>query len=176
MKTSVIASSGLAVAVLLGLSTAGCKITRYGDPTGKLAPNEEAVCRATCEHLIERQAISLDDAKECLASCGAHPSAKAAKKAPEKASAEAESRPETASAEVESRPEAASVELESRPETATVVVVDARCRKTPAPRSAKPPAAPRPPTPPAAPASTDAECQSDSDCPDDTSCKHGVCR
>lgn len=67
MKTQRMALSGLLITALFG---AGCRITHYGPPEGKLAPNEEAVCRATCERLIEEQALSLDGAKSCLSSCG----------------------------------------------------------------------------------------------------------
>lgn len=179
MKTRAIALSGLVLTLVLGLSSTGCRITHYGPPAGALTPPEEAVCRATCDQMIERQAISLDEAKACLASCRTPASAKAAKATPVIASAEEDNREARATAlsqgEESDCPDGSAEEpcRSARGPSCGCGkgqrAVDGHCRK----RASAPPRAPEPP---AAPRKQDTGCQGDWECPEDTSCDSGVCR
>ncbi len=176
MKRSVIALSGLAFVFVLGFSTAGCRVTHYGVPAGSVAPAEEAICRATCDRLIEQQAISLNGAKVCLASCTSTRAARpvgggvAANVAANSANAAAAAAGSTAEAPEPKAEKATAGKATARKRREQNTCVDKDDNR----RASAPMTAPKPPVPTTE--SPAAECAADWDCPEDTACDDGFCR
>jgi hypothetical protein len=71
MKTSVIAPAGLFLAAALALSAMGCRVTNIGVPSpgAPVDPGGAARCKATCDRLVEDEAIPRSAAKACHSAC-----------------------------------------------------------------------------------------------------------
>jgi hypothetical protein len=159
MKTSAIVLAGLAAAATLGFSTTGCKTTYYSSRGGVVEPGSEALCRATCDRMIEDRTIPSSALKACQSTCQPRRSARRPKTGAGPASDNAcRSSDEGCAEDVCGSRSNASCQCKNGAGCA-----QGRCQDdAPAP----PPAAAPPPP----------ECQVDWDCPEGISCVAGECK
>lgn len=154
MKTSTIATlAGLLLTSALGLAATGCKVTHYGTRGGALEPGDQALCRATCDRLIEDQTLPPGSLTACQSRC--QPQVRALP--PKIVAARA---PDSTCQSIE--------EACSRDTCGPRGDAPCACKKSdrrPRGRAESPAPAPAPP-----------ECQVDWDCPQDMACDAGSCR
>lgn len=199
MKTSAIGPAGLALAAILTFSSTGCRVTHYNVTTPRVEAEEDAVCKSTCDRLLERHALSSGSAKACLSACRSGAPAVAAApddeaRAPDDearapgrdARAHGKGRPPAADSAAgdDGAPAAGAQETEAPRASPAAQPAEEPCPCAQSPRPARAHAssggttddgaragrAARREAPARAPA-----CQTDWDCPEDMACDAGTC-
>jgi len=153
MKTSAIALAGLVLAAALSFSATGCKINHYGARGGAMEPGDQALCKATCDHMVEDQAIPSSALKACQSRCQPHDAAPPTK---------------TVAVRVVDETCQSNEEACSRDTCGPRGDAPCQCNKQGSRPRARTRAEAPPPPPP--------ECQVDWDCPRDMACDSGECK